>query len=166
MKIVNHTADGEIDVPDWPDFTDWWDDIISPMFRMVAVVLVSYLPLVIYIIPAAFQGNISKTVIILLLLLGTLYQPMAIISMSLLSSVGALSPMIVLPAIAKVLSDYIIAWGVMLFLLLMKVAFTYFIKIPILSAFLDSFITLYLLIVEMRILGLIYYTKKDKLGWF
>jgi len=40
------------------------------------------------------------------------------------------------------------------------------IEIPLLPALVASFLSLYWLTVEMRIIGLLYYTNKEKLGWF
>jgi hypothetical protein len=41
-----------------------------------------------------------------------------------------------------------------------------FLPVPILPDVLSEFASLYLLTAEMRILGLLYWTKKDDLGWF
>jgi hypothetical protein len=38
--------------------------------------------------------------------------------------------------------------------------------VPLLPSLLNSFVTLYLMTAGMRILGLLYRTQKDKLGWF
>lgn len=165
MKIVSHTADGEIDLPDWPDLSDWWDDIIIPMFQIVMVSVISFLPLIIYIIFGASSGPFSVAIIILLLLLGILYQPMALISISIHQRVTALNPLLLLPAIAKVPLDYAIACIVLFLLFIFKGIFNYFILIPFVGPFLDNFIMFYLLIIEMRILGLIYYSNREIFGW-
>ena len=165
MKIISHTADGEIELPEWPDFTDWWDDIIVPMFQIVMVTIVSYLPLIIFVILGASSGIIFYLVAFLLLILGILYQPMALVSISIFGSIKALNPLVLVPAILKVPLDYSIACGVLLLLFIVKTIFHAFIMIPILGPFLDNFIMLYLLVVEARILGLIYYANKDKFGW-
>jgi len=41
-----------------------------------------------------------------------------------------------------------------------------FLPVPLLPTIITSLIGLYLLVVEMRILGLLYRSNKDKLGWF
>ncbi len=166
MKIVSHTADGEIDLPDWPDISDWWDDIISPMFEMILVTLTSYLPLVAYIVYGVSTRDLSPVAALALLIIGTLYEPMALISMSIHRSARALNPVLLTPAILKVPKDYLIACSVLFLIFVLKWLFRYYVQIPLLGPFIDNFIMLYLLVVEMRILGLIYYTNRTKLGWF
>jgi len=166
MKIISHSADGEINLPDWPDLSEWWDDILSPMFRMIAVTIVSYFPLLLYLAYSLWTRNYSTPVMVALLVLCTLYQPMALLAMSMLGSVAALNPIHMLPAIFRVPGDYLIACLIFLVLFFMKGVFHFLVAIPILGPFLDNFIMLYLLTVEMRILGLIYYSNKEKLAWF
>ncbi|MCX6924057.1 MAG: FHA domain-containing protein [Verrucomicrobia bacterium] len=43
-SIVTSTAEGEDDPPDWPDFTDWKEDIIGPYFQLFALVVLSFGP--------------------------------------------------------------------------------------------------------------------------
>jgi len=166
MKIVSHTADGEIDLPDWPDISDWWDDIICPMFEMVLVTLISYLPLVAYIVYGVSNRGLSPVATLSLLILGTLYEPMALISMSIHRSARALNPVLLAPAILKVPKDYLIACGVLFLIFILKWLFRYYVSIPLLGPLIDNFIMLYLLVVETRILGLIYYTNRTKFEWF
>lgn len=165
MKIVSHTADGEIDLPDWPDFSDWWDDIIGPMFQMIMVAVVSYLPLIAYGIYGAVSRDVSPVPAIALLVLGALYQPMAVISMSIHRSIRALNPAHLFPAMMRIPLDYLIACGMLLFLFFVKWLFR-IVPIPFIGPFIDNFIMLYLLVAEMRILGLIYYANREKFGWF
>jgi predicted Zn finger-like uncharacterized protein len=165
MKIVAYTADGEKDLPDWPDFTDWWDDIIIPMFQMIMVTLVSFAPLMIFMIFGASLHVLSLVIMFVLLIVGILYQPMALIAMSILRNVRALNPLLLVPAIAAVPLDYAIACGVLCLLFICKGIFHFLVIIPFVGPLLDNFIMLYLLMVEMRILGLVYYTNKEKFGW-
>ncbi len=166
MKIVSHTADGEIDLPDWPDISDWWDDIISPMFEMILVTLISYLPLVAYILYGVSTRGLSPVAVLALLIIGTLYEPMALISMSIHRSAGALNPVSLTAAILKVPKDYLIACSVLFLIFVLKWLFLYYIPIPLFGPFIDNFIMLYLFVVEMRMLGLIYYTNRTKFEWF
>jgi len=38
--------------------------------------------------------------------------------------------------------------------------------IPVVPALLSGFVSLYFLTAEMRLLGVMYYTNKEKLNWF
>src|SRR5262245_59055043 len=44
LDIVSTTMGGREDVPDWPNFTSFWDDILSPFGRLLFLVLVSFGP--------------------------------------------------------------------------------------------------------------------------
>jgi predicted Zn finger-like uncharacterized protein len=165
MRIVSQTADGEIDFPDWPDLADWWDDIVGPLFRLIAVTLISYLPLIIYYVLSMTSRGFSFLVAGGLILLGSLYQPMALIAMSIFRSAGALSPLYIIPAIGKVPADYAIACGGLLLIFTMKAVFHWINFIPLVGTLLGNLIMLYLLTVEMRLLGLLYYSNREKFGW-
>jgi predicted Zn finger-like uncharacterized protein len=165
MRIVSETADGGIDFPDWPDLADWWDDILGPLFRLIAVTLISYLPLIVYYVLSMIYGGFSLLVAGSLVLLGALYQPMALIAMSIFRSAGALSPLHIIPAIGKVPADYAIACGGLLLIFVIKAIFHWINFIPIVGTLLGNLIMLYLLTVEMRLLGLLYYSNREKFGW-
>ncbi len=165
MKIVFHSAEGEIDLPGW-DVEDWWDDIACPIFQLILVTLVAYAPLFIYLVISIFTGGPSLFIVIPLLIFGTLFQPMGILSMSLHHSFASLNPAILIPAILKMPLDYAIACGMLFLIFILKAFFNYLLVIPFIGPFIDNFIMIYLLVVEMRILGLMYYANRHKLGWF
>ena len=164
MKIVSQTADGEVDFPDWPDLSDWWDDIAGPMFRLVAVTLVSFGPAVVYIV-LSIRSGVSFPVAGALVLMGALYQPMALIAISILRTARALSPLHIIPAIAKAPLDYSVACGGLLLILAVKAVSSWINFIPVVGTLLGNFVMLYLLVVEMRLLGLLYYSNRDKFDW-
>lgn len=164
MRIVSQSADGGIDFPDWPDFSDWWDDILGPVFQITAVTLVSYLPLILYIVLAR-PGGLSFPVVALVCL-GALYQPMALIAMSLFRSAGALNPVHIVPAILKVPADYAVTIGGLLLIFGVKAAARWISIVPFAGTLLGNLFMLYLLTVEMRMLGLLYYSNRDRFNWF
>jgi predicted Zn finger-like uncharacterized protein len=165
MKIVFHSAEGELDLPGW-DVEDWWDDIVCPVFQLILVTVVAYAPLFLYLIISIFTGGPSLIIVIPLLIFGTVFQPMGILSMSLHHSFASLNPAILIPAIFKIPLDYAVACGMLFLIFILKAFFTYLLVIPFVGPFIDNFVMIYLLVVEMRILGLMYYANKDKLGWF
>lgn len=165
MRIVSQTADGETDFPDWPDFSDWWDDILGPIFQMIAVALVSYFPVILYLVLARPSDGPSFLTAGGLVFLGALYQPMALIAMSIFRSAKALSPLHILPAISMVPLDYAIACGGLLLIFVVKAVFAWVSFIPVVGTLLGNLVMLYLLTVEMRLLGLLYYSNRGKLNW-
>jgi len=168
MKIVSRTADGEIDIPDWPEFSDWWDDIILPWAQMIITALASFCPLIAYIVVSyVLGGRPSVLVIGALVLAGAFYYPMALLAMCLFRGMHALNPVLLFQAIGQIFSDYIIACILMLIIFVLKWGLTFFSNmIPFVGPFIDNFLMLYLVMLEMRILGLIYYANKNKLQWF
>lgn len=165
MKVVFHSAAGEIDLPGW-DVEDWWDDIVCPIFQLILVTRVAYAPLCIYLFTSLFTGDSSLIVVIPLLIFGTVFQPMGILSMSLHLSVASLNPAILIQAILTIPLDYAIACGMLFLIVLLKAFFHYVLVIPFVRPFIDNFIMIYLRVVEMRILGLMYCANKSRLGWF
>ena len=56
--------------------------------------------------------------------------------------------------------------AILLIRFLLERAFAAHLKIPIVPNMIMGLIGLYLLVVEVRLLGLMYRTKKDELAWF
>jgi hypothetical protein len=44
LDIISTTMNDRDDVPDWPSFSSFIDDIVSPFIRLVGLVLISFLP--------------------------------------------------------------------------------------------------------------------------
>lgn len=168
MKIVNHSAEGEPGIPDWPDVSDWWDDILCPSAEMTLTSLVSFSPLLLYLVYSLVaRETLSAPLTLLLLLAGSFYYPIALLSMSLFHSVPALNPALLLPAAFKIFSDYLVATGLFLIIVLVKWVCALYLKgIFLIGPFIDNFLMLYLVILQMRILGLMYFANKEKLAWF
>jgi predicted Zn finger-like uncharacterized protein len=162
MKIVNSSADGKKDLPDWPDVSDFWDDIIVPLFQVIWTGIFCFTPAIIY-------GIFVHIDIVFWLLIGfgILYFPMALIAVALTNSVLSINPVLVIPSIIKVPVDYLVAC-IFLALLAVLENFSQLLVsiIPLLGMALKNLIALYFLIVEARILGLIYHANQEKLGWF
>ena len=116
-------------------------------------------------------------------ILGCFYFPMALLAVAMKDSVMASNPLVVIPAIFKVPLEYFITvvllgavvamrWGGELLLVTIfgENGLTTH-DMGVLFALLGArafwtFTSVYLLTVNMRILGLLYVTKKQKLGWF
>ncbi|HEY5915095.1 MAG TPA: hypothetical protein VJA21_31260, partial [Verrucomicrobiae bacterium] len=97
-------------------------------------------------------------------------------------SVAAANPLVVLPAIVKVPGEYLVTVILMAFVfgarflggtmvaVLAGGAYSTRSMSVLLISFamrgLWSFVVIYLLTVNMRLLGILYLTKKDRLGWF
>lgn len=162
MKIVNSSADGKKELPDWPDASDFWDDIIVPLFQVIWTGIFCFAPAIIYLIFVHFDIFFW-----LLLALGILYFPMALISVALTNSVLSINPVLVVPSIIKVPLDYLTAC-VILALIALLANFSQLLVsiIPLAGLALKNLLGLYFLVVEAYVLGLIYHANQEKLGWF
>jgi hypothetical protein len=115
------------------------------------------------------------------LVLACLFYPMAFLSVAIHDSVTAANPLLVVPSIIKVSGKYLMA----LLLLVLTAAVQWFGGLAVTKFFPEgstthamgeflamigvmafvSFLTLYLLIIVVHLLGLIFLTSKDDLGW-
>ncbi|MBF0458730.1 MAG: DUF4013 domain-containing protein [Nitrospirae bacterium] len=109
----------------------------------------------------------SVPIFVLLLLVGVCYAPMALMAVSVSNS---LNPVPVIRSILKVpLSEYLISCGVIILSYIVKAIIVEILDLlymPIAGDFLGKLIIIYALCLEMRILGLLYYTNKDRFEWF
>jgi len=168
IKIINRSAEGEDEVPDWPDFTDVWEDVIVPYFLFAMTHLLVFLPIIIAGWFTFFRGvYISPIFYIVLFILGCFYLPMSLLAVALNLTVKAVNPIYIIPSIFKVPLEYMAACCALLLLALSQAIIETFAgSIFILGTVLNTFFALYFVIVEMRILGLIYYFNEEEFGWF
>jgi hypothetical protein len=178
QNIINSTAIDEDEPPDLPGL----DDVFGGFFRLLGVTLVSFGPALVVAYFAIFQEQPAAGVALIpAVIFGCLYFPMAFLAVAINDDVMSCNPLVVVPSILKVPLEYIITvllvggvfgirWlgtavssglvGPSLFTTSMSTMFLLF----GLRA-LWAFISVYLLTVTMRILGVLYVTKKHKLGW-
>ena len=93
---------------------------------------------------------------------------MAFLAVAMDDSLLGLNPMLVVPSMLRVPFEYLVTcmMTVLLLVLLgMRSLLTGVLDQPIIGEVLGMFLVLYFAVVEMRLLGLLYYTKKDRLGW-
>jgi hypothetical protein len=171
QKIIIASANGEEDLPGWPEFSDIFNDIIRPCFMMVWTFVVSFGPAVAYMIHCVTTGHdMNMSVLFPLYAWGFLYFPMALLAVAMADSFMAVNPLVVLPSITRLSLQYIVVCG--LFFGMVAVRFVsqrlleIHVGVPILPMVIASFISLYFLAVEMRMLGTVYYLNRRRLGWF
>lgn len=178
QNIIHATAAEEKHMPELPGR----DDLFGGFVRLVGTVIMSF-GLTIGLLVAKLCGvDIPVSAIIITMLLGCVYFPMAFLVVAMKDNVLACNPLVVVPAILRVPFPYLVT--VVLFASLFgfqqvgnlissmagAVTFTttdmsvLFISLGI--RVLWSFVSIYLLTVNMRILGLLYVTQKEKLAWY
>jgi hypothetical protein len=177
LQKVTHTAAQGSDEPvSWPDLTDLSQDVLLPFFQLAATLAVSFAPALAVLMWAgvdAFSSGNADAVKLLLggaaVLGGIVYFPMALLAVTMLDTILAANPLLVLPSILRVPLEYLLV--LVLFAVIFAVRIggalaARFIYVPVLSELVVSFVGLYFLTVQMRLLGLMYYARRDKLGWF
>ena len=181
QTIIHSTVAGETEMPSLPGL----DDVLGGCFRLLGCVLVSFGLAIGLACLAFFSEEASAGVTIGLIAataFGSFYFPMALLAVAMKDSVGAANPLVVVPAIFRVPLEYLVtvillgvAFGIRVlggFVLTLFASDTYsthsmsHLLLSLgLSAF-WSFFVVYLLAVNMRTLGLLYLTKKERFGWF
>jgi hypothetical protein len=101
-------------------------------------------------------------------LLGVAYLPMAVLGVAMADSVSGANPLLVIPSILRVPLEYFVTC------LILVVAFAAnylgqfalgFVPIPFATSLVSWFLFLYCLLVSMRLVGILYWTNRDRLKW-
>ncbi|TAG10136.1 MAG: hypothetical protein EAZ42_04945 [Verrucomicrobia bacterium] len=165
FQLIQSSATGGKEAPDFPDITNFFEDVIWPMLQIFAVGIVSFGPVMEYLLWAGEDG-VSSLIASGLLGFGVVYFPMAMLAVVVLGYTGALSPHIVIPAIFR--AGWLYWFAVFMLCLL------YFAESAIESALSEFFIIefivsilvgVYILMTNARILGVLYRERQEELGW-
>ncbi len=170
-KIIAFTAHGDHTMPDWPELTEWKEDNVSPMFQFMMISLFSFGPAFLAWLVMDFWFDVDYPWLVWLVALsGCLYFPMAFLGVAMFDSLTAAHPLFVVGSITVVPREYAIAVLVFAGILLLRWAsetlLTMVLHLPLIPSLLSDLLAIGLLMVEARILGLLYLSRKQTLGWF
>ena len=179
QNIIHATANQEEEMPDLPGF----DDVFGGAFRLAVVVLICFtLPIAFTVMKFFEVMDVPTSALIATTVLGCLYFPMAFLAVAMKDSALAANPLVVFPAIFKVPLGYLVTTLVVIGIFTLRqfgdvaAAFagaqgystrsmsTMFMAFGVRAVW--SLLSVYLLTVSMRTLGLLYVTNKHKFGWF
>jgi len=163
QNIIQSSAQGEEKMPDWPEISAFWDDVAIPFFRFVFIWCLCLGPGI------ATMLLVSPIAGVPLLLLGLFCLPMAILTVCLADGIAGLNPIIIFSGLGKVPLPYLTVCGIFLVIIAVVNCIQWLLAwtgIPILPTVVTTFISLYGIAVEMRLLGLLYHTNKARLAWF
>jgi hypothetical protein len=178
QNIIHVTASDENEPLCFPNA----GDLFGGAFQLAATVVVSFgIPLGL-IVARFFEVDVPGAAIVSTALIGCLYFPMAFLAVAMNDSVVAANPLIVIPAIVKMPLEYLLASFLLIFVFgvqqlgnamaLFAGAVTFStrdMKVLFMALgfkLLWGFVKIYFITVNMRLLGLLYISKKDKFGWF
>ena len=169
QKIVRSSAEAEDELPGFPDVS--WSELVQPFLLLAWTFVVSFGPAFGYMIyHTVADTEMSLAVLFPIFALGFLYFPMALLAVAMSSSYLAVNPLVVLPAITRLNLEYVgataVFFGLVLVRYLSETLMRAAVPVPVLPTLISGFLALYFLACEMRLLGLIYYEHRKKLGWF
>jgi hypothetical protein len=143
---------------------------------MLGTTLLCFLPAIGMYIYIQVNGQASEDTqwygwcLIGFILLGSFYFPMAFTGVAMFDSVAAVNPLLIVPSILRIFKAYVLAVVLLAVIVTFRWMTGTFLKsiipMPVLPDLIMSFVGLYLVMVEMRVLGLMYRAKKEELGWF
>jgi len=170
-NIIACTAQGDDRMPDWPELTQWKEDIVSPMFQFLVISVVCFGPALAAYFAMDWWFDVDYPWLVwLVALAGCVYFPMAFLGVAILDTLTAVHPLFVVGSILRVPREYAVAvlvfGGLLLFRWLSETLLQSLLKIPLVPALTSDLLSIGLLMVEARILGLLYLAHKDDLGWF
>jgi hypothetical protein len=178
QNIIHSTAAEEKQLPELPGF----DDLFAGCFRLMACAALSFgVPLGLSI-ANYFDAEIPVLIIIGLYFIGCIYFPMCFLGVAMKDNVAAANPLFVIPSILKVPAEYIAAVIVFMTILGLRLlgdfisglmedvsATTRDMSMLLVSfgiRIVWIFLSVYLLSVGSRVLGMLYVSRKKTLGWF
>jgi hypothetical protein len=177
QNIIHATAAEETQMPELPGL----DDVFAGFLRLAGSVLAAFGVAIGLEVARLLDVDVPVSLIVAAAIFGCIYFPMGFLAVAIKDNPLAANPLIVVPSILRVPLAYLVT--VMLFGTIFgitqlgnliasgmsMVTFTTTSGTVLLMAIgfrlVWSFVSVYLLTVNMRILGLLYLTRKDDLGW-
>jgi hypothetical protein len=178
QNIIHTTTSDESEDMSFPDF----NGLFGAAFQLLVTFIASFWLWTALVVAKFFDVDIPVSAIIASRILGIIYFPMAFLAVAMKDSPLAANPLVVLPAMVKVPVQYgitvlllLAVYGISAFgdtlssqaghsMMMTKDMSTFFVSVGIKCAL--GLVSVYLLCVTMRILGLFYNASKGKLGWF
>jgi hypothetical protein len=151
--------------------------VIRPFLQSLFIALACFAPSLAAVI-LFHEQDWGRAVAITLFFLGAAYMPMALLAVAMFDTLEALNPVFIVPSMLVVLREYLVACGVLLGILAVNVLTNLVLdsispqgigeRLMMLAVLgvVSGFIGMYCLVVEMRVLGLLYRSNKTELGWF
>ena len=179
QNIIHTTTSDENEPLSFPEASG----VFGAFFELAGTILVAYgLVIGLLVAKVFFAVEIPGVAILIAAVLGCLYFPMAFLAVAMHDSVMAVNPLIVIPTILRMPLEYLVTSFLLMCVfgvrfagsILSSVAGSASLSTRDMSTLfmalggqaLWAFVSVYLLTVSMRILGLLYLAKKDRFGWF
>lgn len=161
--VIQSSARGDKAMPDWPEISGFWDDLVVPFFQFTCIWFLCLGPGI------AAMLFVSPLAGVPLIFLGLFCLPMAILTVAMADTILGFNPLTIFSSIGKVPLPYLTICGIFLVVIALVHGIQRLLEwtgVPVVPTILSTFLSLYGITVEMRLLGLLYYTNKAKLAWF
>ena len=171
VTIIKACANGEDQLPYWPDIEEYNGGIYGALFLVVAAVVLSWGPLIAYqainltafaefsLQPRDFLAHLLAAWVLF-------YFPMSLLAIALFESIEAVNPLLVISSIRKIPLPYLqVCSFFFLVFYLNSVLAQYLSPLGIPGLIIRVLLSVYLVIVALRILGLTYLDNARKLNW-
>ena len=168
QQILTTSATGRDTMPDWPDFTGL-GDLISPITQFLGTLLFAFGPAIAINVLTSADQPWKPWVLMAAIGAGCIYFPMGFMAVTMADSLAALNPLVIIPSMLKIPGAYLMAVVILAAVVVNWIGNAFLpqvLPVPILPGVIGEFVGLYLATVEMRILGLLYRSKEEELGWF
>jgi hypothetical protein len=165
MTIIERTAHGQDDAPDWPDLTDWHETVLKPFGFLLGLCILGLGP---YLAYRYLAHEPDMAVAGAILAAGLFYMPLGMLCVALANDYTGLNPVRVIRAICSVPARYFAAWVLVACCAAAEIwgsAWIAAIPIPVVGTLLQQAVSCYFLFVAVRILGLLYYKSGRQLNW-
>lgn len=162
-QVLQHTATGSDAEPDWPDVSDFWDDLIRPLLQVIGVLIVANLP---WALAIAFTGSPDSPISLVARIFGMFYFPMALLAVVVLGHLGGANPLLVIPSILRTFPGYAVVAAIAILLPFgIDLIIDATEETPWIAWGVSTFLSLYLITTHARLLGLFYRRKEEALDW-
>ncbi len=162
LRVVSATAEGEDTLPEWPEYRGTRDSALGAIV-MLTLVAMCGLPAV----AVWYAGIHSRPALLAAVLFGCTYFPMGMLALAMTPRFAALNPLIIIPSIFKVGRGYLLAIAALVAVMVVRLVVQKVLgAFPAVGALLVTTASLYFLVVQARVVGLLYRVYEDDLGWF
>ncbi len=166
LDIVGSTMTGSDRMPDWPTFTDFLDDIVAPFLRVVGLLIGSFALVGVVLFVADPEAEGFWWMVGAAVAVGCFYFPMAVLGSVAAGNLGGALPHVVWPAIFRCLPSYlVVVIGLVVALGVCGVVEEYGGRVPYVGWFVAAGVAIYSMMMQGRLIGLIYRRKAEVLGW-
>lgn len=158
LSVIETSAYGSNDPPEFPSMNDWTEMVFGPLFLIILAAAVCYAPSVIYM----FKTQSIDMVFWILTIAGQFIYPMMFLIIAMTGKFAAFNPFLIVSSILKAPLQYLVI--VALFFAvsyISKMIRMFFIGFPILWFFVSEIISFYVILVQMRLLGVFYRCNEE-----